>query len=268
MLSDLFAALDEGRPWSLVRLGDGEVQVLKGLHAPWAYIDNHCATVTDAGDLRERSIEAVRGADWVGWHQDPGLTSCMDNAGVLPALYERSVFAWCNLHMGMYRRFVERVLRQEPLFLAGNPMQRWLDEVLRPHGLGKDAVVYGGNTSPASTEDGLRIMDALRESKPRVAFLSLGVWALPVAGYAKAIGKVGIDYGHAPNHHLKPACEDHQERFGPPKVGNGECPRLPACQAHWRYLLNTCCEDSVAGTNEHYTHAGTANQYLPVGELT
>ena len=270
MLADLYGALDEGRAWSLVRMGDGEVHALRGIHAPWSYIENRCATVGDAGDLRQHSIQAIREADWAGWHQDRWLSDALEAGGLLPPgwaawhgealtrlarhptteeiatqfgtvprLIERSQFAWCNLHMALRRGFVERVLRSESLFLVGEPMQRWLDEVLRPAGLGADALVWGGETTVSTTAQASAIASAFAASSARVMFASLGVWALPVVGWARHIGRVGIDWGHAPNHHLN------------------------AAEPHWQYRINICCEDSPAGTMAHYAHAGTANQCLP-----
>lgn len=293
MLATLYAALEEGRPWSLVRLGDGEYHSLRGVHAPWAYCDNRCATHTDAGDLRQHSLKAIGEADWVGWHQDQGLTEVMELArllppgwmkwrmgiialnrqptveeivecfGALPVLICRSQYAWCNLHMGIRRGFVERVLRPQKLFLAGEPMERWLRQVLHPAGLGEGATVWSGDTTVATMGQAMSIVDAFIKSDATVMLASLGVWALPVVGRAKALGKIAIDWGHTPDHNLKASCEAHQERWGKPVGPDGRCPRHPACQAHWRYKLNTCCEDSPKGTMEHYAHAGTAGQCLP-----
>jgi hypothetical protein len=263
MLEDLYGALDEVRPWSLVRLGDGEKLVLDGLHAPWKYHENWCSSVGDAGELRQATIEAIRGADWVGWHQDAGLVEWMENIGQLPALYERSVFAWVNLHMPIRRGFVERVLRGQQLFLVGEPMIRWLDEILRPNGLGANAEVYARPVTPKSWKDVLRIMDAVHDTSARVVLASLGVWAPAVAHFAKKWGKIGIDFGHTPDHHLKPVCDAHRDRWGQPANERGTCGASPDCQAHWRYLPNWCCEESPAGTMEHYGHAGCAGQCLP-----
>ena len=268
MLADLYDALEAGRPWSLVRLGDGELHVLNGIHAPWAYYENRCATPGDAQALQVRTAAAIRNADWVGWLQDPGLTAAMDELGFLPEVYGRSQFGWCNLHMGIRRGFVERVLRSERLFLIGGPMQRWLDEVLRPAGLGADATVWLGAKTIESFATVAAIGKAIEASSASVVLASMGVWALTIADLAKRSGKVGIDWGHTPDHNLKPACEKHKQRWGPPMTtvegwGANVCPRVPECQAHWRYKLNTCCEDSPEGTMEHYVHAGCAGQCLP-----
>lgn len=263
MLSDLYDAVDTGRPWSLVRLGDGELQALQGVHAPWKYCENWCATTADAGALRDRTVMAIGAADWVGWHQDPWLTQALTDVGLLPAVYERSQFGWCNLHMGIRRGFVERVLRNQPLFLVGEPMQRWLDEVLRPNGLGAQTEIWGGKTHPETMGEVLQIMEAARDSAARVVLASLGVWAPAVVDFARRSGKIGIDWGHTPDHNLKASCEAHRERWGDPIGPDARCPSHPVCQAHWRYKLNTCCEDSPEGTMKHYTHAGTAGQCLP-----
>jgi len=233
MLADLYSALDEGRPWSLVRLGDGELQVLDGLHVPWPYCENRCATLADAGDLRDLSIEAVRNADWVGWHQDRWFTEHFERLGFLPEIYEWSQYAWVNLHMGIRRGFVERVLRNERLYLAGEPMERWTIEILHPAGLGQEAVVYAGPTTVETMAHARLIAQAGLDSGVTVALISLGVWALPVCEMLRAGGMVAVDYGHAPGHNL-----------------------LPESEAHGQYRLNTCCEDSPQGTMEHYRHAG------------
>ena len=294
MLEDLYVALEEGRPWSLVRMGDGEAHTLQGVHAPWTYYANSCATQADAGDLRQHSLAAIREADWVGWHQDRGLVQTLESAGMLPTgwtkwyvdvvtslkrppaveemitifgeepnLISRSQFAWCNLHMGIRRGFVEKVLRTQPLFLVGIPMQQWLDQVLRPAGLGDGAIVWTGDTTVGTMNHAMQIVDAFVKSPARVMFASLGVWALPIVGRAKALGKAAIDWGHAPDHHVKEACEDHHEEWGEPRGPDGRCPKHPACQAHWRYKLNTTEEDSPAGTMRWYRKAGSAGQCLP-----
>jgi len=239
-LTSLYSALEEGRPWSLVRLGDGELKILGMAHAPLSHVENRVASTSDLGMLRRSSIQAIRNADWVGWHQDPWLGFWMEAFGLLPALYERSAYAWVNLHMGLRRSFVERVLRQEPLFLIGEPMERWLADYLRPLGLGEKAKVYRGQSTPSNERELRGIFRAIEASEARVIMASLGVWALPVCDCAKGLGKIGIDWGHAPDHNLQ---------FNEP---------------HWQYRLNTCCPDSPEGTMQHYRHAGAADQCLPV----
>ncbi|MFA7000427.1 MAG: hypothetical protein WC241_04965, partial [Candidatus Paceibacterota bacterium] len=231
MLADLYRAIDERRGWSLVRLGDGESRLLQGAPAPFDHLENYITNPVDVVGLRQATVCAVKGADWVGWHQDHMLCSIMAAYGMTPI--ENSQYAWVNLHMGLWRGFVEKVLRQEKLFLAGATMQRWQDEVLRPAGLGSDAVVWRGKTSLNATGEAERILDALSESDCTVALFSLGVWALWMADMAKLLGLIGIDWGHAPDHHLFPTCEEHRERY----EGAGPCAD-PECQAHWRYRLN------------------------------
>jgi len=286
MLSDLYAALDEDRPWSLVRMGDGEAHTLRGVHAPWAYCENRVATHSDAGDLRERSLRAIAGADWIGWLVDQHLGDALESAGQmpdgwtrwlvstldklqrmptdeeivaqfgkLPRPVERHQYAWVNMHMGIRRGFVERVLRREPLYLVGEPMRRWRDEVLRPAGLGEGAIVWEGPTTISTMAQAYEIVNAFVASPARVMFASLGVWALPVVGRAKELGRVALDWGHTPDHNLKPTCAVHKEAFDPPYGVEG-CPHNPGCAAHWRYKLNTTEEDSPAGTMRWYKKAG------------
>ena len=300
MLADLYAAIDEGRPWSLVRLGDGELQALRGLQTPWSYVDeNYCPTKQAAGDLRQYSKMAVTEADWVGWHRDrelgdvmesarllpkgwtvwqtgileqhgrlPNDTEMRDTFGEIPDLILRTQFAWVNFHMGMRRGFVERVLRDTPLFLVGKPMQRWYTEILEPAGLAENATIWQGDTTITSMDDIMRIADAFDSTEAKVMLASLGVWSLPLAWRARAIGRIAIDWGHVPDHNLVWVCPVHADAAAQriacdevPLVS--ECKLDPECRAHGRYVLNTCCEDSVEGTRRHYRHAGTASQFLP-----
>lgn len=288
MLEDLYAALDAGRAWSLVRLGDGEAHALRGVHAPWSYVgENYVATHTDAGDLRQFSLEAIARADWVGWPKDtplgqtleaasllpPGwtewhLAQCtflsrqptdeehIERFGELPWLIQRQQYAWANMQMGIRRGFVERVLRNTQLFLVGEPMRYWRDHVLHPAGLGQDALVWEGQATISTMAEAHAIVDAFAASPARVMLASMGVWAVPMVGRAKVVGKVGIDWGHLPDHNAKPTCEVHRDAFDPPYPAGGVCPNDPACQAHWRYKLNTTEEDSPAGTMAWYPKAG------------
>ncbi len=232
MLADLYDALETGRPWSLVRLGDGELKVLQRCHSPLSHYENRIASDADMASLYELTVQAITEADFVGWHQDPWLTERLTAIGVLPAAYDRSQYGWVNLHMAIRRGFVERVLRGKRLFLVGEPMARWYEQVLAPAGLGVDATIWQGETTIATIGQLQGILRAVDESQAQVVLASMGVWALAIAGHAKCAGKIGIDWGHTPDHHLK---------FDEP---------------HWRYAPNLTEEDSPAGTMRWYPQAG------------
>ncbi len=263
MLDSLRAALAEGRGWSLIRLGDGELRVLHE-HGPMTHVENRVASEADMRWLREESIQALFDATWVGWHQDEWLTGHMERLGLLPAgwnnwlqpyrvqqnryptyqeaaekwgqvpeLVLRSQFGWCNFRLGMMRGFVEAVLREQELLLIGEPMLRWHQGYLLPLGLGMRAYCWPGETSISRAAECQAIMAEIERSPARVMLASMGVWALPLAAHAQRCGKVGLDMGHLPDHNSKSAAE-----------------------AHWMYRLNTCCEDSLEGTAAHILHAG------------
>ena len=230
MLSSLYDALEGGRGWSLVRVGDGEQRVLAAEQPPWTNAEG--GGMNDAGSLdmlRRLSIAAIRNADWVGWfaNHDTDIAP-LEALGIRPAP-ERSQCAWVNQHMAARRTFVEKVLRASSLFLVGNPMQAWLDTALRPLRLGENAKVYQGDCEPRIWMECRDILQAINRSPAQVVIVSLGIWALPVCDFAMSIGKVAIDYGHAPDEMMP---------------------------GHVRYHLpNTCCEDSPEGTMAHYAHA-------------
>jgi len=230
MLADLYDALDMGRPWSLVRLGDGELKVLSQAHAPLSHYENRVASNHDMAELRQWSIRAIQEADWIGWHQDKWLTQWMEAIGMLPQAYERGQYAWANLHMGIRRGFVERVLRDETIYLIGAPMQQWVDEYLRPRGLARSVLIWAGNSTISTAAEFYTICKTIETSGARIVLASMGIWAVPIAGYCKRVGKVGLDWGHLPDHNLSPDLS-------------------------WNYHLNTCCPDSQEGTMDHYRHA-------------
>jgi len=201
LLDDLSTALAQRRPWSLVRLGDGEVHALRSNKPPWSLWGNYAETQDDVICLRAGMLGAIERADWVGRNKsdlhDATLRWFCDQ-GMLKFPEARIVDGYINLWIVWSTRFNEMVLRNESLFLAGKPMQQWLEEVLRPRGLAGNASLYGGKTEIHGAADAQAVCDAFQASGAHVGLFSLGVWALGIADYAKSIGRVGIDFGHGP----------------------------------------------------------------------
>lgn len=252
LLASLYEAIEERRGWSLVRVGDGEQRVLAARghrcdacgamrspadKPPWTHAEGgSVGTSTSLDWLQVHSMLAIRHANWVGWFANHETDQAALDARECWPPTERSQCAWVNLHLGIRRGFVERVLRRGSLFLVGEPMAQWREEVLLPLGLGENAEVYEGNASPNTWGQCGDVIAAIRESDKQIVLASLGIWALPVCLAAQECRKVAIDYGHAPAH---------------------TTPGHPLA-----YPLNTCCDDSPAGTMEHYAHTSPP-QMLP-----
>ncbi len=200
-------SLSSGRPFSLIRLGDGELMVLAQelVHSldwikdnvPWSGSNTYCGVRLPNLELRDRMIDSISRADMVGVFADDEFTHQVFNAlGIQP----RSIcYAFQNVYLPMYKPFVD-LIRKYPPLLVGRPaaqFARYLYEKL--------GVVVPGTV----TIDGYEEIETCIEAMSRIGH----EWSLVSAGcnatiicttMAEQSGKVAIDFGHAPDNAMSP----------------------------------------------------------------
>lgn len=233
MLADLYHALLYPRGWSLARIGDGEVNLLRvnaQAALDWSYYGENFCDASALRFLQEHVVAAFREADWIGLFSHGGPDLDVQQVFELWGIPEprQQCYAWVNRHLPMYRDFME-ILKGEPMLLLGKPMQEWAEKCLLPGVQEAKVTVYTAVTEPSTQGMFYALCEAVRAFPGRLVLASLGVWAKPICMMAKRLGKIGIDFGHAPTDQLS-----NQQ------------------------LLNIgCCERGRRGYLQHWPHAKT-----------
>jgi len=200
-------SLFSGRPFSLIRLGDGELMVLAQesvysldwieKNVPWGGSNAYCGVRLPNLELRDRMIESITKADMVGVFADDDFTNQVFKAlGIRP----RSIcYAFENVYLPMFKPFVDLIRRYPPL-LVGRPAEQFARYLYEKLG-----VVVPGTVSI----DGYEEIDSCIEAMARIGY----EWSLVSAGVnatvicttmAEQWGKVAIDFGHAPDCAMSP----------------------------------------------------------------
>lgn len=200
-------SLFSGRPFSLIRLGDGELTVLAQelvysldwieKNLPWGGSNTYCGVRLPNLELRDRMIASITKADMVGVFADDDFTCRVFKALVIRP---RSIcYAFENVYLPMFKPFVELIRRFPPL-LVGRPAEQFARFLYEKLG-----VVVPGTVSI----DGYEEVDSCIEAMARIGH----EWSLVSAGcnatvicttMAEQWGKVAIDFGHAPDNAMSP----------------------------------------------------------------
>jgi len=200
-------SLFSGRPFSLIRLGDGELMVLAQesvysldwieKNVPWGGSNAYCGVRLPNLELRDRMIESITKADMVGVFADDDFTNQVFKAlGIRP----RSIcYAFENVYLPMFKPFVDLIRRYPPL-LVGRPAEQFARYLYEKLG-----VVVPGTVSI----DGYEELDSCIEAMARIghewSLVSAGVNATVICTtMAEQWGKVAIDFGHAPDCAMSP----------------------------------------------------------------
>ena len=200
-------SLFSGRPFSLIRLGDGELMVLAQesvysldwieKNVPWGGSNAYCGVRLPNLELRDRMIESITKADMVGVFADDDFTNQVLKAlGIRP----RSIcYAFENVFLPMFKPFVDLIRRYPPL-LVGRPAEQFARYLYEKLG-----VVVPGTVSI----DGYEEIDSCIEAMARIghewSLVSAGVNATVICTtMAEQWGKVAIDFGHAPDCAMSP----------------------------------------------------------------
>lgn len=207
VITGIITACNEKKPFSVVRIGDGEINVLKGKivgMAVWVHPGNNHCVKASAEFLVERTRRAVRNADCLGIFSGDKWTYEAMKIGNCEPKDRPEFYAFGNLHLVTRKNFVDEILRKKKLVLIGDSMQRYYNEVLKQKLPDVQAIVYTGKNLIYNKEDYNNIVNFLKENKDNfdVALISMGVWAEALVDEVKEMGKVGIDFGHAADHQL------------------------------------------------------------------
>ncbi|WP_248063576.1 GT-D fold domain-containing glycosyltransferase [Paenibacillus silvae] len=199
----IMAALDEQRPLSVVRLGDGELltlaadTVLPALEvqelAPFLpYAGVPCSTP----DIRAMLAEAIQGADWVG----VPISRAPTFQGLLFPVLRHFGINWSSLKLTSstinyslhHSRLLLPILQGRRVLLIGSQAAD-LGVLLHQHGI----QIAGILPSVAGMADIPRVMQHAAEHTFDIALVAAGIPAVVLCRrIAGELGKVAFDFGH------------------------------------------------------------------------
>ncbi len=202
----LVRALRDGRPLSLVRLGDGEALTLaQGVLLPFAEVAKRGPFLRYAGveipDVvcRDRLADAIRKADVVGRTTSPGENFAPLLATALAAHHidlSGKILTDAVVNYELHKSgHLAALLLEEPrprVLLIGNRAQE-LEPVLLAQG-----VRVVGTLSPVhGCEDVDRVLQRMRGFDYDIALVSAGIAAVPIcAEGAESRRGIHMDFGH------------------------------------------------------------------------
>ncbi len=213
ILAEMIQALDEQRPMSLVRLGDGELLALahdrvlssalvqrEGPFLPYSGIE-----VPDH-EYREQLAESVRKATFVGipTAKTPnfqGLVHPLLRSYGMSVAAMRLTYSTVNYMLAQQGALL-RLMQGRRVLVIGNVAEE-LSQVLQQHGI----AVAGLITPVIGVRDIARVMQEARSYQYDFALVAAGIPAVILAErIASQYGKVAIDFGHLAN---KIASREH-----------------------------------------------------------
>ncbi|MCL4442210.1 MAG: GT-D fold domain-containing glycosyltransferase [Firmicutes bacterium] len=207
------------KPFSLVRIGDGENFILaqEPIHTARELIEmyNVVADYSYSGiaipntEARDRLLGAVRRATVLGflsqtecycWY--PMTEKIFDHYGIKP---KKSCYAFINLELVTLPHFYD-LFRRIRILLIGKPMTKLAEVLIRRYR-------FSNIVGLLNLRD-YRDLDIVLEQMPRynfeAAFIAAGANAKIVAAAAMDMGRMGLDLGHAVDRII---AWDEQNRF-------------------------------------------------------
>lgn len=129
-------AIENEEPFSLVRVGDGELYILAQeslfpldyirTNVPWASGYGYCGVVLPDLEIKVRMVNAIKNATVVGLFEgDPLSEAVWDSLGYKPV---RNIYAFDNVFLPMNRDFVQLV-REFPPLLVGREAPRYKEYI-------------------------------------------------------------------------------------------------------------------------------------------
>lgn len=202
----IYAALDAGRPLSVIRLGDGELLALAAdtvlsseevqelaPFLPYAGVQR------STPDVRASLAEAIRRADWVG----VPISRAPTFQGLLFPVLRHFAIDWSSLKLTdstinyslHHSRLLPSLLQNRRVLVIGD-LASELGALLQSHG-----VLVAGMIAPvAGYADIPRVMQRIRKHDFDLALVAAGIPAIVLCRYiADELGKVAIDFGHLAN---------------------------------------------------------------------
>ncbi|WP_225445880.1 GT-D fold domain-containing glycosyltransferase [Paenibacillus arenosi] len=203
---DMKQALLEGRPLSVVRLGDGELLALAHDRLiPSQEIRDHSPFVATSGMSlpdyagREALAESVRRATYVGipisrlpYFQGLLYPVCREYG--LSLQHMRITYSTVNYLIAQLG-YLQQLLQGRNVLLIGNVAQQ-LGKVLSKRGV----IISGMIASVSGMKDIPRVMREAASITFDIALVSAGIPAVIIAErIASELGKVALDFGHLAN---------------------------------------------------------------------
>jgi len=203
IIDEIIEALDKKKGYSLVRIGDGENIVLSGeilKHSIWDYRGENKIEGSSMQMARLMLTNAIREASMIGCFVVDDWTKRSFEIQGLKYPPDRYCYAWLNLFLCTRLKFLKEVLMKHKFLLLGFPMKEWAEKFLKPLGVNYFVPSIKYDISNMYEYDIIR--NEMRNNDFDIALISMGVWAPALANEALHMNKVGIDYGHAPNHNF------------------------------------------------------------------
>ncbi len=212
IVNQIADALAGHKPYSMVRIGDGENIVMAqekvlslewiSSHVGWSHSAGYCGAALPNLELRDRMVKAVKQADMVGVFAGDDLTQRIFSAYDIKP---RSIcYAFDNLYMPMYKPFVELIRRYPPL-LVGNPAERFAAYLHAKLG-----IIVPGTVAINGYNELDTCIKQMAAIPHEWSLVSAGCNALVIADtMAYEYGKVSIDFGHAPDNVMAPDYVDY-----------------------------------------------------------
>jgi len=199
-------AIINKKPYSVIRLGDGEIDVVNGkvLGFPlWCHPGNNHCRQSAAPFLVEQTRRAVKESDMIGIFEGDYWTYDALKAGDCDIEGKPEFYAFGNLHLCTRKKFVDSVFRNSRVALVGLSMPKY-NELVKSKIPNAKTIVYGGDCMIYTKQEYDGIVNFLRINVDNydVVLVSLGVWSESVVAEAKRLGAVAIDFGHAADHQL------------------------------------------------------------------
>ena len=204
LITRLVDIANANKPFYMLRLGDCTVRILRGdplkMTDPFAHPGGNFCDKESAEYLVNGMREAIDNVDMCGiFKNDADIFMGIESSGVKIPLVRFHAFN--NLLFACDKRFVDAILRTKKLLIINNRAAQYkkiLDETLPE----SNSIVFPGDAALKNKSDCEKVLEFVRTADYEVAIVSMGMWADKILHEVKKAGKIGIDYGHALDHHI------------------------------------------------------------------
>lgn len=200
-IEEIIDAIENKKPYSWVRIGDGELVFLQQEYiytiqqlkkrVGWSNSTDYCGAKIPNLNLRNRMIESANGSNLVGvFKGDPPMLEAFKKANIKP---KSICYAFDNVFLPMNARFVNRVLVKNRLLLVGMKSgyyKQKFQEILNANVVGTVTIKDYAEINSC--------MDKMCQFDYDVALISAGVNANIICyEMSKKFNRIFLDMGHA-----------------------------------------------------------------------
>lgn len=205
-------AIENRSPYSIIRIGDGELWILSYLstktyedvrvNCPWSAYEDYCGiSFKDFDKAKPRMVEAIRNADIVGiFDGDEWTNQVFDALGVFP---KNISYAFCNLGMPMHKPFV-KLIKDYPPLLVGKS-----SEIVAKLLYDKIDVYVPGFVSIKGYSEIDKCIETMLNIPHQWSLVSAGANADIICYEMAKHGKVSFDFGHSWDNAFNPDFEKY-----------------------------------------------------------